>query len=150
MKVSELDTIGGRLLVIYDGHCGMCNGWVRWLLPRDRRDRLRFAPYQSEKVAGLFARHGVPAHSETSGPATILVVRDAGGSTERVLVRSDAVIAVLRELPRPWPAAAVALRCVPRPLRDLAYRLIARWRYRIWGRLASCPLPAPEHRERFL
>jgi predicted DCC family thiol-disulfide oxidoreductase YuxK len=60
------------------------------------------------------------------------------------------VVALLLELPRPWPAVAILLRTVPRPLRDLGYRLIARWRYRIWERLESCPVPTPDERARFL
>jgi predicted DCC family thiol-disulfide oxidoreductase YuxK len=83
-------------------------------------------------------------------PETILVVRDTGGAAESVLVRSDAVVALLRELPRPWPWVGVALRLIPRAVRDLGYRLVARWRYRIWGRLESCPVPSAEERERFL
>jgi predicted DCC family thiol-disulfide oxidoreductase YuxK len=73
-----------------------------------------------------------------------------GGPAERVLARSEAVLALLAELPRPWPAVAAALGWIPRPLRDLGYRLIARWRYRIWGRLESCPVPTAEERKRFL
>jgi predicted DCC family thiol-disulfide oxidoreductase YuxK len=57
---------------------------------------------------------------------------------------------MLRELPRPWPPVVAVLRWIPRPVRDLGYRLIARWRYRIWGRLKSCPLPTAEERTRFL
>jgi len=88
--------------------------------------------------------------TEPAGPDTILVVRDPGGRTERLLERSDGVMAMLEELPRPWPAVAGALRWIPRELRDFVYRLIARWRYRIWGRLESCPLPTAEERRRFL
>ncbi|MGA3136346.1 MAG: DCC1-like thiol-disulfide oxidoreductase family protein [Terracidiphilus sp.] len=67
-----------------------------------------------------------------------------------MLGRSDAVLALLGELPRPWPAVGVALGWIPRPLRDLGYRVIARWRYRIWGRLEICPVPTDEERVRFL
>jgi predicted DCC family thiol-disulfide oxidoreductase YuxK len=148
--VSELDEPGDRLLVIFDGHCGFCNGSVRWFLRRDRCDRLRFVPSESPKVAKLLATPVISAADSSSGPGTILVVRDPGGSSEEVLVRSAAVIALLSELPRPWPAVADVLRWVPRTLRDLGYGLIARWRYRIWGRLESCPLPTPEERLRFL
>ena len=87
---------------------------------------------------------------DSDGPGTMLVVRDAGGAAEKVLVRSDAVVAVLRELPRPWPGVGVGLRWIPRAVRDLGYRLVARWRYRIWGRLESCPVPTAEERGRFL
>lgn len=145
--VESLTELGGRLLVVYDGHCGLCNRAVRWFLRHDRLDRLRFVASESAKVAELFARPGIAAES---APSTILVVRDARSPAECVLVRSEAVLALLRELPRPWPAVAAMLGWIPRPVRDLGYRLIARWRYRIWGRLASCPLPTAEERARFL
>jgi predicted DCC family thiol-disulfide oxidoreductase YuxK len=150
MGVSELNEIGDRLLVIFDGHCGFCNRSVRWFLRRDRRDRLRFVASESPKVAGLLARHGTGAMDLASGPDTMLVVRDPDGPAERVYVRSDAALALLAELPRPWPGVGVVFGWVPRPVRELGYRLIARWRYRIWGRLESCPLPTPQERSRFL
>jgi predicted DCC family thiol-disulfide oxidoreductase YuxK len=146
--VEEAFDIGERVLVVFDGHCGLCNGAVRWLLRRDRRDRLRFVALESPKVVALVARHGLSEVDSTAG--TILVVRDAGGVAERVLVRSDAVAAALRELPGPWVGAGVVLTWIPRAVRDLGYRVIARWRYRIWGRLQSCPVPTAEERERFL
>ncbi len=142
--------IGGRLLVVFDGRCGFCNRTVRWLLRRDRRDRLRFVASESEGVVGILARHGVDVASNADGPGSIVVVRDAGGVVVRVLVRSDAVVALLRELPRPWAWVSVALKWIPRPVRDMVYGLVARWRYRIWGRLESCPVPTAEERERFL
>jgi predicted DCC family thiol-disulfide oxidoreductase YuxK len=142
--------IGGRLLVVFDGRCGFCNRAVRWFVRRDRRDRLRFVASESAKVAELLGRHGIEAEGSGTGPGTILAVEDADGPAEKLLVGSDAVVAMLRELPRPWPAVGVVLKWVPRPVRELGYRLIARWRYWIWGRLESCPLPADEERERFL
>jgi predicted DCC family thiol-disulfide oxidoreductase YuxK len=142
-SLAELD---GRLLVVYDGHCGLCNRSVRWLLKRDREDRLRFAASESPQLAELLAELGVSA----SGPETILVVRNAGSPGEQLLVRSEAVMALLAELPRPWPRVAAALRRIPKPVRDVGYKLVARWRYRLWGRVESCPVPTPEQRQRFL
>ena len=146
--MEEAIDIGGRLLVVFDGRCGFCNASVRWLLRRDRWDQLRFVGSESEKVAGLLARHSLSGSDLASG--TILVVRDAGGAAESVLVRSDAVVALLRELPRPWPVVGGALRLVPKAVRDLGYRVIARWRHRILGRLESCPLPTANERKWFL
>ena len=152
--MSSFDQLGGRLLVVYDGYCGLCNGTVRWLVRRDRLDRLRFVQSESGKIAGLLERHGflapVPESGADAGPRTILVVRNAGTPVEQVLVCSTAVLALLRELPQPWPAVAAALGVIPQPLRDLAYRFIARVRYRVWGRLESCPLPTAAERSRFL
>ncbi len=147
-------TLGSRLLVVYDGYCGLCHHTVQWLLARDRHDRLRFAPSSSPAVAALLARHGFPPTLPDAppgeGPGTILVLRAAATPAEQLFTRSTAVAFVLAELPRPWPIVARLLRLVPCPLRDLGYRLIARSRYRIWGRLTTCPLPTPEQRSRFL
>jgi predicted DCC family thiol-disulfide oxidoreductase YuxK len=152
--VGDVQNFGVRLVVIFDGHCGLCNRSVRWLLRRDRGDRLRFVASESPKGSELLARPGLalldPAPGPNTIPSTILVVRDLGGPAERILGRSDAVVALLAELPGPWPAVAAALGWIPRPLRDLGYRLVARCRYRIWGRLEKCPIPTPEERKRFL
>jgi predicted DCC family thiol-disulfide oxidoreductase YuxK len=150
MDVTGLKQVGGRLLVIFDGHCGFCNKSVRWFLRRDLHDRLRFVASQSPQAAELLARHRFASADLEPGPNTILVVRDADGANERILLRSDAAMAMLLELPRPWPAVGRLFGWIPRPVRDLGYRLIARWRDRIWGRLESCPLPTPKERERFL
>ena len=153
--MGELNGFGGRLLVIFDGRCGFCNRSVRWFLRRDRFDRMRFAPFESPKVSSLL--HGQALHGEaliseaaTFDPSTILVVRNAAGPGESLLVRSNAVIAMLRELPSPWPSIAAALQWIPRPLRDLGYRIVARLRFQVGRRLATCPLPTAEERARFL
>ena len=148
--MSELENIGDRLLVIYDGVCGFCNLSVRWFLLRDRTDRLRFVASDSAKVADLLARHGLDAAMATGNSGTILVAQAVETPAERLLIRSDAVIAMLRALPGPWPGLAAMLRIIPHPLRDLGYRLVARWRYRIWGRLDACPIPTAQERARFL
>jgi predicted DCC family thiol-disulfide oxidoreductase YuxK len=151
--VNDLNELGGRVLVIFDGHCGLCNRSVRWCLRRDGRDRMRFVASESPKVAELLARLGIGGWDSGSGtnlPSSIVVVRNAGGANEQALVRSEAVLALLGELPRPWPGVAAVARWIPRVVRDVVYRLIARWRFRIWGRLESCPLPTVEERGRFL
>ncbi len=140
--------LGDRLLVIYDGQCGFCNRTVRWFLRRDHHDRLRFAPSDSPKVMEIMGRYSAQV-SELS-PTTILVIRAPGLSSEQVLVRSDAAAALLAALPSPWPAIAKVFQWIPRPLRDLGYRIIAHWRYRIWGRFDTCPIPTPQERAHFL
>jgi predicted DCC family thiol-disulfide oxidoreductase YuxK len=157
--VNGFQQLGDRLLVIYDGHCGLCNRSVHWFLVRDVRDRLRFAPSESPDVAELLARNGSAGPTSAAKPTaanpspipdSIVVARNPGTPAEQILFRSDAVLALLGELPSPWPAIGKILHWIPRPLRDLGYRLIARWRYHIWGRLESCPIPTPAERARFL
>jgi predicted DCC family thiol-disulfide oxidoreductase YuxK len=145
-----MNNLGDRLLFIFDGRCGLCNRSVRWFLRRDRLDRLRFVPSESPKVAEVLARHGLDADAATGSSGSILVAQSLDTPSDRLLSRSDAVLALLSQLPSPWPAVAGALRLIPRPLRDLGYRLVARYRYRIWGRLEACPIPTAEERDRFL
>ncbi len=154
--MSDFSQLDGRLLVVYDGHCGLCNQSIRWCLRRDKLDRLRFTPSESPQVAAILARHRFPSFDSTASaspstfPDTLLVLRDVGGPAERIFTHSDATITLLAALPAPWPAIAAIFRCIPRPLRDLAYRFIARIRYRIWGRYDICPLPTPAERAHFL
>ena len=147
---SNILELKGRLLVVFDGECGFCNRSIRWLLRRDRRDRLCFAPSSDPAVRELLASHGVSLQSLESSPDTILVLRNAGTHVEELLVRSNAVLACLRALPQPWPFFAALARLIPRPVREAAYRFIANHRYRIWGRYDSCPIPTVEERRHFL
>jgi predicted DCC family thiol-disulfide oxidoreductase YuxK len=152
--LAEFPQLEGRLLVIYDGECGFCNHSIRWLLRRDRKDRLRFAPSTAPAVQELLAAHGMPPVSPNpstgSGLDTILVLRNTGTSIEELLVRSNAILACLRVLPQPWPMFAAILRLIPRPIRESGYRFIARERYKIWGRYETCPIPTSKERSHFL
>ena len=141
--------IGDRLLVVYDGHCVLCNGWVQWLLRRDRQDRLRFAASVSPAVTHLIERHA--SLLEPNGtPGTVLVFRNPLQTNEQLWIRLAGELVSLRELPQPWPIVAMVLGWIPDFLGDPAYKLIARWRYRIWGRLENCPLPTAENQSKFL
>ena len=140
--LSEL--LGNRLLVLFDGHCALCHASVRWLLRRDRYDRLRFAAAESPTAQAILAT------STHEAPNSILVLTPATDGQPCILTRSTAVLACLAALPAPWPQLAVLARLIPLPLRDTAYRLIAHLRYRLARRYASCPLPAPADRHHFL
>jgi predicted DCC family thiol-disulfide oxidoreductase YuxK len=148
--LTEFSQLEGRLLVVFDGECGFCNGSIRWLLRRDGNDRLRFAPSTAPEVAELLAAHGVQPFGRDPARETMLVFRNIGTPIEELLVRSNAVLACLRVLPQPWRILAALLRLIPRPLREAGYRFIARERYRIWGRYAACPVPTAEERQHFL
>ena len=151
IAVSEFPEIAGRLLVIFDGHCGLCNRSVRWFLLRDNNDRLRFVPSQSPRVAPLLARHGFDQQTPADGPGSILVVLNPGCPTSTSLPAPPPSSNSCASFPSPRRANDDAcLRLVPSPLRDLVYRLIARSRYRIWGRLEVCPNSTAEERSRFL
>jgi predicted DCC family thiol-disulfide oxidoreductase YuxK len=133
-------------IILYDGVCALCNGFVAFVWPRDRQRRFRFAPLQGGTARAILARH---AHDATVLD-TVFVVLDPGTPSERLLDRSAAALYVLAGLGGGWRLAATLLRWLPRSLLDLAYRLLARNRYRLFGRLDACAVPGPEHRERFI
>jgi predicted DCC family thiol-disulfide oxidoreductase YuxK len=156
-------------ILLYDGVCGFCNRTVQFVLRRDRAAIFRFAALQSPFAARVLARHGTnPADLDTfyvvlnyeSGENTARhevqesEVRESetheSKADESLLSRSDAIVFTLGELGGPWRFAATMLSLVPRFLRDWGYNLVARTRYRIFGRYDSCPLPSPDTRSRFL
>lgn len=128
-------------IVVFDGVCVLCNGWVRFLLRHDRRRRFRFAAMQSEAGHALLAANGL----DPDDPASFLLVDRGGAWTD-----TAAIARVLATLGGPWSIAAFALRLSPRRLRDAAYRRVARNRYRWFGRHDACVLPSLADRERFL
>jgi len=127
-------------IVLYDGVCGFCNQSVQLILRNDRHGRFRFAALQSEVGQALLRRHGLPADDLD----TFVLVEDG-----RAYLRSTGALRVARGMGGAWRLLSV-LRIVPRPLRDFAYDLFARNRYRMFGRLDACMLPPPEVRSRFL
>jgi predicted DCC family thiol-disulfide oxidoreductase YuxK len=136
----------GTTLVFYDGVCGLCNRLNRFLLRRDTRQQILFAPLQGALARRTLARHGADA----SDLDTVYVMADWQSPQERALPRSRGVLHALAQLGGGWAALAALGRVVPRPLADLAYRIVARNRYRVFGRYDACPLPRPEWRSRFV
>ena len=132
-----------RAVILYDGVCVFCNWVVRLVLRHDADGRFRFAPLQSDYAAAALARHGRAA----ADLDTVSLLLDADGPDEHLLIKSDAVLAILRGLGGLWRLPALA-RFIPRRWRDAAYLAFARRRYRWFGRLDACPIPSPELRAR--
>jgi len=128
-------------VVLYDGVCGLCNRFVRFVLPRDPDGRFRFASLQGAVGRDLLARHARDARALD----TVYVLTTGG----ELLERSAAVLHVVRQLRGVWRLAGI-LRWCPTRLLDAAYDAVARRRYRVFGRYEACPLPPPEWRGRFI
>jgi len=133
-------------IILYDGVCGFCNRMVQFILKRDSRDRFRFATLQSEFARRLLQKHGI----STDQLETLYLVLDNGQPSERILERSRASITIFRELTTFWRLTANFLAIFPKALRDWGYNLIARYRYRIFGKYDTCPLPKASDRHKFL
>ncbi len=136
-------------LMLYDGVCGLCNGVVREVMKRDRRDRLRFAPQQSALAEAVLARHGLDREAMLDGNSVYLAL-DYGTPQERLLRQSDVPVNVLLLLGGFEGFLGQLLRIVPKALRDWGYSVFARNRYRISPRYESCPIPTPAERAKFL
>jgi len=137
---------GSNPIVLYDGVCGLCNRLVQFLLKHDREGRLRFASLQSDLAAKVLGRHGF----DPKDLDTVHVVENYEQPDERVSQRSDAILLAGRELGGFWGASSSIAKVVPRPLRDLVYKLVATNRYRMFGKFDTCMLPDPNQRSRFL
>lgn len=135
----------GTAVIVFDGVCVLCNGWVRFLLPRDRAGRYRFAPMQGDTGRALLIAQG----QNPDDPQTFLLVEYAVDGATRVSTDSTAVLRVLAGLGGPWRLASFG-RLIPGPLRDAGYRLIARNRYRWFGRREACVVPSGDEAVRFL
>lgn len=126
-------------VILFDGVCNLCNNSIQFIIRRDPKARFRFAPLQSAAAESLLQSAGAGPL-----PDSIVLVQDG-----RVYTQSGAVLRVARGLRGLWPLA-YAFIVIPRPLRDWVYRLIARNRYRWFGKRDSCMMPTPELRTRFL
>ena len=146
MTGEQRSELVGRAVLLYDGHCGLCNRVVRFCARRDPEQRLRYVPLQSETGKELLARYGETP--ESLGSAAIFL--DALTRKERFFHHSDAVAWALRMLRTPWNWVGRLVRWTPRFLREPMYAFIGRVRYAIFGRYARCPMPSLEIRARFI
>ena len=135
----------GDHLLLYDGVCGLCSRVLQFVLQHDRRGVFSFAPLQGEIGRAMVSRWGGNPDELT----TFYVCADYRTASPRVLARSDAALFIAREIGWPWKAFGAA-RVLPKLLRDGAYDLVAKTRYRLFGRLDRCLVPRPEVRSRFV
>ena len=129
-----------RHIVLYDGVCNLCARTIRFIIQRDPAGYFCFASIQSTAGKALLQKY---LGSATEVGSVVLI------ANEKAYVRSDAALLILRHLPGTWRFLSY-LMIVPRPLRDLVYRLIARYRYRLFGVRATCLLTLPGWEGRFL
>ncbi len=151
-KEPQPSPAGGRLLphgtavVFYDGVCGLCNRLVQFVLKRDRMDRFRFAALQ-----GVFASDVLPRHGKNPADLnTLYLLLDPGEVSERVLERGRAVLRIFSHLGGPWKATGAVFGILPTWLLDAVYGLVAKNRYRLFGKRESCLIPEPRHRAKFI
>lgn len=130
-------------IILFDGVCNLCSRSVRFVIARDPHAHFRFAALQSEAARRICAERSISMPTALE-PDSIVVIADG-----KSLERSDATLAIAARLPLPWSLLRI-FRAIPRPLRDWLYRLVAKNRYRWFGRTDACMMPTPEIRARFI
>jgi predicted DCC family thiol-disulfide oxidoreductase YuxK len=135
----------GAHLVLYDGVCGLCNRLLQFLLTHDRRAVFAFASLQSPIGRSTVERFG----GNPDDLSSFVVVSNFRTDRARMVGRGRAALFVAGELGWPWRAAGL-FRIVPTAILDWMYDVVARNRYRVFGRFDQCLMPRPEYRRRFI
>ena len=125
-------------LIFFDGHCHLCCGSVQFILKRDPFGYFHFAPMDGPAANTVFSNW------KTDSIPDSIVLYEQG----KFFARSTAALRVARKLTGGWPLLYVFM-IIPTPIRDWVYNLIAKNRYKWFGRSESCWMPKPEWKERF-
>lgn len=126
--------------LLFDGVCNLCISAVNFIIKRDSKEKIKFLTLQSENGQAFLKKFGLP----TNDFNTIVFI-----SGEKYYLKSTAVLHVLKELGGVWKLYYVFI-IFPRPFRDFIYSIVAKIRYRIFGKRATCIIPTPEIKRRFL
>src|SRR5690606_19393827 len=126
-------------VILFDGVCNFCNSSVQFIIKRDPRGIYQFTSLQSEVGQKLLKDHEVPVELDS-----FIYIED-----EKIYFKSTAALRVFRNLKGLWKFLYIFI-IVPRPLRDVVYGVIARNRYKWFGKRDACMIPSPEQRKTFL
>ena len=125
-------------IILFDGVCNLCNSSVQFIIKHDPKAIFNFSSQQSE-----FGKKLIETYHLERFDSIILI------SDERIYFYSDAILEVVKELSS-WVRFLYIFRFIPKSIRDRIYKLIAKYRYRIFGKKESCMLPSKEIETRFL
>lgn len=127
-------------VLLFDGVCNLCSSSVQFVLNRNKKENVLFAPLQSEFGSKKLQESDLPADYTSS-----LILLENG----QVYVKSDAALRLAKHLNGVWKFASVFL-IVPRPIRDAIYDVVAKYRYGWFGKKDVCWIPEAKWRSRFL
>jgi len=130
--------------LFFDGVCNLCDGFVNLVADHDAGERIKFGALQKHK--DLLVKHGAGQYAEGGSEELSTVVFVQG---DEVHVRSTAALRVLAMLGFPYNALSVFL-LLPTPVRDWAYKMVAQYRYVVFGRTDSCRAPTERFKQRFI
>jgi predicted DCC family thiol-disulfide oxidoreductase YuxK len=128
------------MVILFDGVCNLCNWWVRFILKYDKNKVFKFASLQSKYGTELLAHYNLP-----STPLETVLLYDG----KDIYSHSDAIIKINSKLSGIYKAGTI-FKYLPRFIRDFFYRIIARSRYRLFGKRDQCMVPDETMKSRFL
>jgi predicted DCC family thiol-disulfide oxidoreductase YuxK len=135
----SIDT-SGKIVILFDGVCNLCNGAVQFIIKRDKTSKFLFASLQSDFGQSQLQKFGL----DPSELHSIISLENG-----KFYERSEAALKIASGLAQPWPMLGV-FRILPRFFRDWVYDLISKNRYKMFGKTESCMIPTPELKERFV
>ncbi|MFS1512097.1 thiol-disulfide oxidoreductase DCC family protein [Chengkuizengella sp. SCS-71B] len=127
-------------ILLFDGVCNLCNGVVQFILPRDLRGNIKFASLQSNAGQKFLKQYNL----NTKEISTIVLIQG-----NKAYTKSTAALRLCLLLKKLWPIL-FAFILIPKSIRDVVYDIIAKNRYRWFGKSEQCLIPSKEHREKFL
>jgi predicted DCC family thiol-disulfide oxidoreductase YuxK len=127
-------------VVVFDGICNLCSWGVKFIIRRDYKNKFLFTPMQSKIGPQLLVNHGI----QTENTETFLLIKDGKPYT-----KSDAVFEIVAEFKPAWKILFI-FRFFPKAIRDFAYGVIAKNRYKLFGRKDQCMIPSPDIKAKFL
>ena len=131
----------GKHIVLFDGVCNFCNASVRFIIKRDKKDLFRYASLQSELGQSLTLSRGI----DTKKVDSIVLIQPG----EAYYIKSSAALKIAKNLSGFYPILSIFIY-LPRRLRDFFYDVVARNRYKWFGKKEACPMPTPEEKDKFL
>ncbi len=140
-KLNNISTKENYPVLLFDGVCNMCNAFVQFVIKRDKSGLIHFASLQSEYGKAFINKHDIPFKNMDS---VILIDEE-----QKILVKSDVSFELFKRFGGVWTILSI-FKYLPRFIRDFCYDLIAKNRYRMFGKKDSCMIPTPDVAKRFL
>lgn len=128
------------MLILFDGVCNLCNGFVNFVIDRDSQNHFTFTALQSPTGQRILQEYNL----QTTDFQTVILLKD-----NKILKKSDAVLEIARYLDSPLKHLQY-FKFIPRFIRDLVYDFVAANRYRFFGKQDSCRIPTPELKAKFV
>lgn len=127
-------------IILFDGVCNFCNYWVNFIIDRDKQNNFKFAALQSEKGRELLDKFNLPKDDFDS---FVLIEEN------KIFKKSSAAFEIVKYL-NGWPKIIIPFSILPHSITDLIYDLVAKNRYKFFGKKDSCRIPTKEEKSKFL